>query len=95
MLLAFVMNALGQSVGDADAVGGKVRARGSLVPFGHGLHALALARTDQAWHIERTHLPPLLVPQPGDERLQKFPSASSQFAMARAPIGAQTSAQQR
>jgi len=42
-------------------------------PFGHGLHALALARTDQARHIERTHLPPLLVPQQGNKRLQKIP----------------------
>ncbi len=63
--------------------------------FGHGLHALALARTDQARHIERTHLPSLLCPSRATNGFRNSPSASSQLAMARAPIRAQTSTPQR
>lgn len=63
--------------------------------FGHGLHALALTRPDQPRHVERAHLPPLLVPPQDGERLQKFRQRLIQLPMARAPIGAQTSPQQR
>src|SRR4051812_5455675 len=39
-------------------------------PLGHRLNALAIARTDQSRHVERTHLSPRLVTQPIQKRLE-------------------------
>src|SRR5262249_19809323 len=44
----------------------------------HRLNALAIARTDQPRHVERTHLSPRLVTQPIQKRLRKRPSSSFQ-----------------
>ena len=40
-------------------------------PLGHRLNALAIARTDQPRHVERTHLSPRLVTQSSQKRLEK------------------------
>jgi hypothetical protein len=37
----------------------------------HRLNALAIAGTDQPRHVEWTHLPPRLVTQPSQKRLEK------------------------
>src|SRR4029077_8867529 len=39
-------------------------------PLRHRLNALAIARTDQPRHVERTHSPTRLVPQPVQKWLQ-------------------------
>jgi hypothetical protein len=39
-------------------------------PLRHRRNALAIARTDQSRHVERTHLSPRLVAQPIQERLE-------------------------
>ena len=39
-------------------------------PLRHRLNALAIARTDQPRHVERTHPSPRLVPQPIQKRLE-------------------------
>src|SRR6516162_4827693 len=40
-------------------------------PLRHRLNALAIARTDQPRHVERTHLSPRLVTQPNQKGLEK------------------------
>src|SRR5215472_8071449 len=46
-------------------------------PFSHRLNALAVARTDQSRHIERTHLSPCFVTQPTQKRLEPAPKLAS------------------
>ena len=46
-------------------------------PFRHRLNALAIARTDQTRHVERTHLSPRLVAQASQKRLEPTPKLVS------------------